>query len=265
MPEASDHTHPTIVYLSRPSSSHNSVPHLPALKGLNTWPHQILHSFFYRNPNDKVFTGKRVMKISISPPSTSLSYVTPNNEEPLQKHLILFCSVKAIAVVGLGPSGYDLIHELAIEQQNNPDQHHPKLYALSAHPPPIGYDLRDPKAPAWTRFIEAREALESISDSVLNLSDGTKLDDVDLICFATGYRYAFDFCSTSDQPWSRYPLLAMNENESGRRVHHLDRLQTFYFPDPSFAFLALVTSVVPFPLVEFLLRVWVCLGRLMER
>ncbi|KAG0149443.1 hypothetical protein CROQUDRAFT_74312 [Cronartium quercuum f. sp. fusiforme G11] len=184
------------------ANGHNSQAYIPSIPGLSTWPNPLLHTLFYRNP--------------------------------------IYHS-KTIAVVGLGPSGYDLLRELACL----PLEIRPKLYALSAHPPKLGWDLTDPSAPEWTRHIITRPSLASVSELILTLSDNSTINDVDLLFFATGYSYDFPFTHSSDLPWSETPLTS-----SGRRVHHLDQFQTFYFPDPSFAHLALNTSVVPFPLAE---------------
>lgn len=191
------------------ANGHNSKPYIPFLKGLSTFPNRITHSLYYRTPKDEIIKKSNI-----------------------------------IAVVGLGPSGYDIVRELA----NLPQKERPKkLYSLSNHPSSIGYDFTDPKSPSWTKNIIQKPGLKSIKNSTLILQDESELNDIDLLIFATGYNYNYDFCYPDDLPWCDHEIL---NHEFNRRLHNLDSLQIFYFPDPSFAFLVINTSVIPFPLAE---------------
>ncbi|EGG11659.1 uncharacterized protein MELLADRAFT_90975 [Melampsora larici-populina 98AG31] len=204
-------SNPSIIYADfiLAANGHNSQPYIPFLEGLSTFPNQITHSLYYRTPKDDIIKRS-----------------------------------KTIAVVGLGPSGYDILREIA----NLPPEDQPtKLYSLSNHPSSIGYDFTDPNSPKWTQNILAKPGLKSIQKSSLILEDLSEIHSIDLLIFATGYHYSYDFCHQNDSPWCDYPIL---NYQFKRRLHNVDSLQTFYFHDPSFAFLVINTSVIPFPLAE---------------
>jgi len=149
-----------------------------------------------------------------------------------------------------------------------------KLYSVASHAAKMGWDFADPGAPSWTKQITRVGRISSVEGPRIRLVDGGALEDVDLLCFATGYLYAFPFCHPADQPWALHPLTRPPPPppsssssstpppsahphphlQGGFRVHNLDETQLFYFPDPSFAFLVLHTQVVPFPLAEYQAR-----------
>ncbi len=61
-------------------------------------------------------------------------------------------------------------------------------------PPPIDYDPKDPESPEWARRIEVVHPIERIEAAQggrgsgrIVLADGSVLDDVDVIIFATGF------------------------------------------------------------------------------
>lgn len=220
---------------------HYSVPYLPFIPSLWTWPKEIIHACVYQRPEDPIFDQKTV------------------------------------AVIGIGSSGYDILRELAIlrehDNEGSAGQHKKKLYSVASHPCQLGWDFNDPSAPSWTKLITSVPRFERIEQDKIYLVDGTILEDVDLLCFATGYLYSFPFCRSDDRPWKDHPLtktlspssLSQSNHPAphqtsnhkligGVRVHHLDQTQTFYYPDPSFAFLVLNTQVVPFPLAEYQAR-----------
>ncbi|MBW0491967.1 hypothetical protein O181_031682 [Austropuccinia psidii MF-1] len=218
------------------ANGHYTVPYIPYIPSLSTWPKKIIHSCIYHTATNPIFHDQTV------------------------------------AVVGIGPSGYDIIRELAIlREQTHLANSSKRLYSVASHPPKLGWDFNDPSAPSWSRQITTVPRFTHIHGNKIYLENGCMLDDVDLICFATGYLYSFPFCHDSDSPWKANPLICVpsplagcasdileNADSSypraGLRVHNIDENQIFYYPDPSFAFLVLNTQVVPFPLAEYQVR-----------
>jgi hypothetical protein len=104
--------------------------------------------------------------------------------------------------------------------------------------------------------------LDHATEDEIVLIDGTRLK-VDTVIFATGYLYSFPHCSDKDYPFLLHPLVktpplpadakrpegiqtASRYPEGGLQVHNLDaEYQTFYYPDPSLAFLCLNKNVIP--------------------
>ncbi|POW07537.1 hypothetical protein PSTT_08202 [Puccinia striiformis] len=221
----------------------SGVPYVPFIPSLWTWPKEMIHSCVYINPSDAIFHRK------------------------------------TIAVIGIGPSGYDIIRELAMlreKEQEGQSEASKKLYSVASHPAQMGWDFNDPEAPSWTKLITTVPRFEMIEGDKIRLADGRILADIDVLCFATGYLYAFPFCKPTDSPWATHPLVhpppiptdhshnlelptsthhdTCNGLQGGLRVHHLDSTQLFFYPDPSFAFLVLNSQVIPFPLAEYQAR-----------
>ncbi|CAH7682206.1 hypothetical protein PPACK8108_LOCUS14976, partial [Phakopsora pachyrhizi] len=67
-----------------------------------------------------------------------------------------------VAVIGIGPLGYDIVKDLAISKEFAKDDNQrqaKKLYSVASHPSKLGWDFRDPKAPSWTKLIEVFQGL----------------------------------------------------------------------------------------------------------
>jgi hypothetical protein len=90
------------------------------------------------------------------------------------------------------------------------------------------------KVPAITEF--------STDDrkGTIRLLDGTRLTDVDIVVFATGYLFSMPFLSRTEGT----QLIT-----DGQRVHNLYR-HLFYMNNPTLAFIGLPIRVVPFPLSQ---------------
>ncbi|PLW14546.1 hypothetical protein PCASD_20398 [Puccinia coronata f. sp. avenae] len=210
------------------ASGHYSVPYIPFIPSLWTWPKEMVHSCVYMCPSDTIFHEKTV------------------------------------AVIGIGPSGYDIVRELAMLREQEAATRgvvsRKKLYSVASHPATMGWDFNDPAAPSWAKLITTVPRFESVQGGLIRLVDGRTLEDVDVLCFATGYLYTFPFCNPADEPWSAHPLTrppptpptsssppdlpspaagaaSLDDFLGGFRVHHLDQTQMFYYPDPSLAFL----------------------------
>ncbi|CEP12010.1 hypothetical protein [Parasitella parasitica] len=71
------------------------------------------------------------------------------------------------------------------------------------------------------------------------LQDNSKLTDVDVVVFGTGYLYSFPFL----------PFQKDNLIKTGQKVHHLNQY-LFYRNNPTLCFLGLPIRVVPLPLMQ---------------
>jgi hypothetical protein len=54
----------------------------------------------------------------------------------------------------------------------------------------------------WLRLIEQRPLIDRIDGGAIRFKDGSALQDIDVIIFATGYLYYYPFFKRSDYPWS---------------------------------------------------------------
>lgn len=161
-------------------------------------------------------------------------------------------------VVGNSASGYDVGREIALYfKAHCPDN---KVYQAIRHPFEIGIDPSE--GPPWASHLTTVAGLDHATADEIVLLDGTRLH-VDLVIFATGYLYSFPHCSDQDYPFSEHPLVktpalpptaekpvgiatSPKYPEGGLQVHNLDaEHQTFYYPDPTLAFLCLNKNVIP--------------------
>jgi hypothetical protein len=168
-------------------------------------------------------------------------------------------------VVGNSASGYDIGREIATYfKKHSP---HNKVYQSIRHPFEIGIDPSE--GPEWSSNLTAVVGLDHATDDKIVLFDGSQLD-VDIVIFATGYLYSFPHYSSEDLPFSAFPLIKTpplpanfhqpqdlhsdyEYPEGGLQVHNLDaQYQTFYYPDPTLAFLCLNKNVIPCTLVSSL-------------
>lgn len=77
------------------------------------------------------------------------------------------------------------------------------------------------------------------TSSWIEMQDKTKLTDVDVVVFGTGYLFSFPFL----------PFQKDNLIKTGQKVHHLDHFM-FYKNNPTLGFLGLPIRVVPLPLMQ---------------
>ncbi|KAM0792457.1 hypothetical protein ACM66B_005132 [Microbotryomycetes sp. NB124-2] len=205
------------------ANGHYSQPFVPRIEGLDSWKRQISHARWYRGP--KAFKGKTVL------------------------------------VVGSGPSGYDATRELAEQiyeqRQQSSSTGLPRVYQSLRSPSKMGIAFDDPTAPAWATEVNIKPTIKSVDQSRVTFSDDTVADDIDVICFCTGYLFSFPFCHSSDEPWNTTPLVpnpSVAQPITGLRVHNLDKRDLFFAPDPTCAFMCVQYLVLPFPLAQIQAR-----------
>ena len=148
-------------------------------------------------------------------------------------------------VVGSFASGGDIARLMAVWNMNKS-----RASPWNDHAPP----------PAGVRDASA------ISSSKISFADGSCLEDVDAILFATGYVFALPFCKRSDAPWrddvkDHQEILSgvLGEEEKGElgqwetgglkgqgmRTEGMDELLMFRRGDRSLVFPGLGTSLHP--------------------
>ncbi|KAJ8295454.1 Thiol-specific monooxygenase [Rhodotorula toruloides] len=214
------------------ANGHYARPYIPWTEGLKSWEGELLHAKWYRDA--KQFEQKTVL------------------------------------VVGNSASGYDITRELAssihTRRQSSPSGPLPKIYQSARSPPQLGIPWDAPDAPEYSKEVRTKPPIRRVEGRRIEFEDGSVVEDVDTIIFATGYFFSLPFLSPSDAPFSSHPLTyapplpsspALHGPPSakgGLRVHNLDERLTFYLKDPTLAFLGLPYLVIPFPLAQLQAR-----------
>ena len=141
----------------------------------SSFPGEILHSRFYRRPED--YAGRTIM------------------------------------VVGSFASGSDLSRQLASLNLSNQGGR-TKVYVSSSGTPNTHAAASDDSAP-WKAHIIDVPLISLVERNSIHFQPASRLDgltsppvdDVDTMIFATGYNYAFPFCKVTDRPWCDTRLL----------------------------------------------------------
>lgn len=135
---------------------------------------------------------------------------------------------KKVVVVGNSASGADISNQIA-EHCTLPLLWSSKSTNLFVSATPT--DARRRELPPIKRFLSATRGVE--------FEDGTRVDDIDAIVFATGYFYSLPFLADVT------PQLITD----GARVNNT-YMHLFSSARPTLAFLALPQRVIPFPTAE---------------
>ncbi|WVQ83422.1 hypothetical protein IAT38_005563 [Cryptococcus sp. DSM 104549] len=229
------------------SNGHYSDGWIPNIRGLSSFPGEIIHSRFYRSASD--LAGKTVLIVG--------SFASGGDISRL---------VGAFNVGKYTPTGEPIA--------DAPPEEFIKLFVSSSgatlHSP-------DPAAP-WGAFIHNRPLIDYVETpsaahpkGVVHFQgeaeggeDAAPLGDVDIILFATGYNFSYPFFRASDLPWKETSLvdgvIRKGEREGGEKweeggtkglvVEHLDELLMFLENDRTMSFLTLPYQMVPFPLSQ---------------
>lgn len=137
-----------------------------------------------------------------------------------------------------------------------------KVYQSVRSPFSLGIDPRE--GTRWSSHLHIVSSVESATAGSIATVDGTVLEEIDTIIFATGYLYAFPYHDSHESPFAEFPLVRAPEvkqgttdgglkaprtndgiyPEGGLQVHNVDTdYQTFY-RDPTLAFSCLNKSVM---------------------
>jgi len=113
----------------------------------------------------------------------------------------------------------------------------------------------------WIKLIEHRPLIEKIEGGVVHFNNGSTLENIDVIIFATGYYYYFPFFKATDYPWNEQDKRVCDETVDeidivdeingwekdglqGLAMQGLDELKLFLKADRTCAFIALRESRV---------------------
>jgi cation diffusion facilitator CzcD-associated flavoprotein CzcO len=138
-------------------------------------------------------------------------------------------SGKNVIVVGNSASGADISNQIAPYCQQ-PLLWSNKSFSLYS----ASHGSNDPRrreVPPIARFLPQNRGVK--------FEDGSVVEDVDAVVFATGYFYSVPFLESVE------PKLIMDGSHVNHTYQHL-----FYAPKPTLSFLALPQRVIPFPLAE---------------
>lgn len=178
---------------------------------------------------------------------------------------------KKIVVVGAGNSGADIVRHLSSlnlghytsggeKIDDQVDRPYTTVYQSVTGASRAGYNSgTEPWAP-YIRTVSTIAHFEHSCDGApkgsIHLKDGTTLEDIDLIIFATGYNNSLPFAKASDEPWKSVNVLdeVIGEVErqggdrweiggvKGLHMVGLDELLLFLKDDKSIAFPGLRSS-----------------------
>lgn len=221
------------------SNGHYSDVWIPRIPGLSSFPEEVLHSRYYRRPED--YTGKTVLVVGSYASGSDLS--------------------RQLASLNIGKyasTGQKLSEEGTLTPETESDESFTKVYISSSSVPEDKPTPPEFPAQPWKPFIHHVPLVSHISPpspahprgAVHFKDDREVVDDIDVIIFATGYNFSLPFCKAKDQPWATKPVLdgiiSDEERVGGREsdigglkglgMKNLDELMLFLDGDRSIAF-----------------------------
>lgn len=130
----------------------------------------------------------------------------------------------------------------------------------------LAADEEDESRP-WLRLIEQRPLIDRIEEGgVIRFTDGSTLEEIDVIIFATGYLYYYPFFKRSDYPWNREEVQVLDRTvegvdvvrEDGKDVgglqglgmRNMDELMLFLERDRSMALIGLREALGFFKILQ---------------
>jgi hypothetical protein len=125
--------------------------------------------------------------------------------------------LQKVIIVGGSVSAFDALHEIRLVAQ------HPVISSLKEPIPAFG----------WNAFTHPHVAIKSpiskfCPEGKIDFRDGSSVDDIDIVLFATGYDYSFPF------------LPGANSRVRNRRIQGLYQ-HVFDIEDPTLAFIGMVS------------------------
>ncbi|ODO04555.1 hypothetical protein I350_05159 [Cryptococcus amylolentus CBS 6273] len=237
------------------SNGHYADGWIPAIKGLSTFPGEIVHSRYYHSP--PLLAPKTILIVGSFASGGDISRLVAGYN--LDKY---------------SPSGEPL------PGQSGEGEGFVKIYVSSS-----GATMFSPASEsAWGKYLKQKPLVSHIDPpspthpkGVIHFQpppsseEGTPapvsdepIDDVDLILFATGYNFAYPFFKSTDQPWDGKSVVdgVIREEErqggderevgglKGLTPRNLDELLMFHKGDRSLAFLVLPYQMIPFPFAQ---------------
>ncbi|KAM3620315.1 uncharacterized protein V6R79_021449 [Siganus canaliculatus] len=216
------------------NSGHYTQPHLPLndFPGIESFEGKYFHSWHYRNADD--LQGKRVVVIGIGNSGGDIAVDVSRVAEKLKADDVCQCDIQVylstrsgawvVSRVGQGGVPFDLIGSSrmdmmmqklfptwvnrALEKSLNKAFDH-KLYGLKPNHgffsqiPVVNGDL---PARIISGRVKVKPNVKELRGSSVVFEDGSTVDSVDVVVFATGYDYSFPFLPPALQAKCGYRL-----------------------------------------------------------
>ncbi|WWC87614.1 uncharacterized protein L201_002504 [Kwoniella dendrophila CBS 6074] len=240
-----------------PSNGHYCDGWIPPIRGLSSFPGEIIHSRFYHRASD--YIGKTVLVVGSFASGGDISRLlaTENvgkfdsNGEPLNGY-----SKNDFINIYMSSSG----SVKYINTENNEWGKYINQISLISH-------VSSPSKDNEKGIIHLKEDKENQEQNGWN-KDGLELNNIDIIIFATGYNYMYPFFKSQDKPWSDHKITETEIKEKerqkgdqweinglkGQALTELDDLLLFLKGDRTIAFPVMTYNTVPFPLAQIQAR-----------
>lgn len=207
------------------ASGRCNTPSLPFIPGLWNFRGTVLHSAWYRTPY--VFARKNVIVVGNASSGFDICREMAGKvcrvlpfPEPWEREnspfLASLCNsvspeeATEAWVAGKGSQRYGGRVVQSVRDVNSP--------------PALDYDPRDPASPEWARRIRVVPRIDHIeppdeeagsSTGKIFFTDGSHLDDVDVIIFATGFYYEIPFLDQTKPPFNTHPIMPQLTQSTG--------------------------------------------------
>lgn len=132
---------------------------------------------------------------------------------------------KTVLVIGGGSSGLDIVRETSVVAH--------KVYQC------IRTENEMSRQAEPRSNVEQVSLLKRFDGSTIEFDDGKRVQDVDVVVFATGFLFSYPFL----------PFQKGNLIQKGQKVHQLSHYM-FYKQNPTLSFIGLPIKVAPFPLMQ---------------
>lgn len=140
-------------------NGHYHTPAIPKYEGRDLYKGKLIHSHDYRCPDP--FAGELNMSFRIKQIFTNL-----------------FLIGERVLVIGAGPSGMDMAHEISKVAE---------MVTLSHH-------LKEPPKTKFNSNVNQKPDVVRMTENGVAFADGTE-EDYTVVFFCTGYKYTFPFLS----------------------------------------------------------------------
>ncbi|KAJ9105026.1 hypothetical protein QFC19_003657 [Naganishia cerealis] len=200
------------------TSGHYEKASVPEIAGLDKFTGEVMHSRWYRRPED--FIGKNVLVVGSFASGSDIARELASLNLPssaLPESMTAY-KVRRPADQEPGRSGKHEEQEMGIYPTLD-NERKIRVYQSSSQTPNmftsgLAADTEDDARP-WLRLIEQRPLIDRIETpsqtsnsnqataSVIYFKDGSSLTGIDVVIFATGYLYYYPFFKNTDYPWNQ--------------------------------------------------------------
>ncbi|WVQ74674.1 hypothetical protein IAR50_004278 [Cryptococcus sp. DSM 104548] len=246
------------------SNGHYADGWIPSIKGLSTFPGEIIHSRYYHSP--PVLAPKTVLIVGSFASGGDISRLIAGYN--LAKYSPSGEPLSGQSIEGGGGGGGEEGFVKIYVSSSGATAHTPaseSTWGQYIQQKPLISYIEPPSAAHPKGIIHFQAPPPPLSEADPQTSiPSEKIDDVDLILFATGYNFAYPFFKSTDAPWDEKSVvdgvIEPQEREGGDLLEvgglkgltpkNLDELLMFLKDDRSLAFLVLPYQMVPFPFAQ---------------